>query len=74
MFKAPLILTILMGTLPSPAAAYDHLHRQGDNPARKPTAAATIPKEYKAVCRSRVVKVQTEKWLELRKRQRCYTN
>jgi hypothetical protein len=35
--------------------------------------ADAIPKAAKAVCKSKVLRIKTDKWIELRRRQRCFS-
>jgi hypothetical protein len=37
------------------------------------TPADAIPKAVKAVCKSKVLRIKTDNWIELRRRQRCFT-
>ena len=44
-------------------------------PLPQPEASSpnAIPKNVKAVCKSKVLKIRTDKWIELKRRERCFT-
>lgn len=56
---------VAMLAAPAEAAAKRHVPSQ--------TSSTAIPRQYKAVCRTKVIRVHTEKWVELRRTQRCFT-
>jgi hypothetical protein len=50
----------------------DAAHAQKPSPAASSSSHA-IPKSVKAVCKSKVLKIRTDKWIELKRRERCFT-
>jgi hypothetical protein len=68
----PLILATVL-TLFGLTGAFAEAGRKHATTAPPSLSANPVPKQFKAICRSKVVKVQTDRWMELRKRQRCYT-
>jgi hypothetical protein len=36
-------------------------------------SSVAIPQQYNAVCRSKVIRLKKEKWVELRRKEHCFT-